>query len=72
MAHSSGAAAPTLPAFNLIDVQHMLHQHAYGGDRRNPAMATREQYTAFCDQLQTVENVASDLANNPIDYYIVL
>ena len=51
MAHSSGAAAPTLPAFNLIDVQHMLHQHAYGGDRRNPAMATREQYTAFCQQL---------------------
>ena len=63
MAHSSGAAAPTTPAFTLVDVQDMLHQHAYGGDRRTPAVATREQYSAFCEQLQTVENVAVDLAN---------
>ena len=72
MAISSGAAAPTTPAFNLIDVQHMLHQHAYGGDRRNPAMATREQYTAFCQQLQTVEDVASDLANLGAGLYLLI
>ena len=72
MAHSSGAAAPTLPAFNLIDVQHMLHQHAYGGDRRNPAMATREQYSDFCDQLQTVEDVARDLANLGAGLYLLI
>ena len=72
MAHSSGADAPTLPAFTLVDVQHMLHQHAYGGDRRNPATATREQYTAFCEQLQTVEDVAIDLANLGAGLYLLI
>ena len=72
MAHSSGAAAPTAPSFTLVDVQDMLHQHAYGGDRRNPAMATREQYTAFCQQLQTVEDVASDLANLGAGLYLLI
>ena len=72
MAHSSGAAAPTTPAFTLVDVQDMLHQHAYGGDRRTPAVATREQYSAFCEQLQTVENTAIDLANLGAGLYLLI
>ncbi len=72
MAISSGAAAPTTPAFTLVDVQDMLHQHAYGGDRRTPAVATREQYSAFCEQLQTVENTAIDLANLGAGLYLLM
>ena len=72
MAYSAGAAAPTTPTFTLVDVQDMLHQHAYGGDRLNPTVATREQYTAFCDQLQTVENVAVDLANLGAGLYLLI
>ena len=72
MAISSGAAAPTTPAFTLVDVQDMLHQHAYGGDRRTPAVATREQYSAFCEQLQVVENAAIDLANLGAGLYLLL
>ena len=72
MAHSSGAAAPTTPAFTLVDARNMLHQHAYGGDRRTPAVATREQYSAFCEQLQVVENAAIDLANLGAGLYLLL
>ena len=72
MAHSSGAAAPTTPAFTLVDVQDMLHQHAYGSDRRAPAVATREQYTAFCAQLQMVEDAAIDLANLGAGLYLLI
>ena len=72
MAHSSGAAAPTAPSFTLVDARNMLHQHAYGGDRRNPAVATREQYTAFCEQLQMVENAAIDLSNLGAGLYLLM
>ena len=33
---------------------------------------TREQYTAFCQQLQTVEDVASDLANLGAGLYLLI
>ncbi len=72
MAHSSGAAAPTTPAFTLVDARNMLHQHAYGGDRSAPAVATREQYSDFCDQLQMVEDVARDLANLGAGLYLLI
>ena len=72
MAISSGAAAPTTPAFTLVDARNMLHQHAYGGDRSAPAVATREQYSDFCDQLQTVEDVARDLANLGAGLYLLI
>ena len=73
MAQSSGAAAPTAPSsFTLADARNMLHQHAYGGDRRAPAVATREQYSAFCKQLQTVENTAIDLANLGAGLYLLI
>lgn len=72
MAHSSGAAAPTTPSFNLVDARDMLHQHAFGGDRRTPTVATREQYSDFCERLQTVENAASDLANLGAGLYLLI
>ena len=72
MAYSAGAAAPTTPTFTLVDVQDMLHQHAYSGDRRAPAVATREQYSAFCKQLHTVENTAIDLANLGAGLYLLI
>ena len=72
MAHSSGAAAPITPSFTLAAARNMLHQHAYSGDRRAPAVATREQYSAFCKQLQTVENTAIDLANLGAGLYLLI
>ena len=72
MAISSGAAAPITPSFTLADARNMLHQHAYSGDRRAPAVATREQYSAFCEQLQTVENTAIDLANLGAGLYLLI
>lgn len=71
MAHSSGAAAPT-PDFTLADAQHLLHQHVYGGSSRAPAAVTREQYSAFCAQLQTVENAAIDLVNLGAGLYLLI
>lgn len=47
--------------FTLCNARTLLHSHAYGSDRREPAMATPEQYSAFCSHMQTVENTAMDL-----------
>ena len=45
----------------LNDVRSLLHTHAYGSERRGPAVATQEQYSAYCTHLQTVETTSGDL-----------
>ena len=58
--------------YNLCDVRSLLHSHAYGSERRDPAKATQEQYSAFCQHLQTLENTATDLKNIGAGLYLLI
>lgn len=62
----------TQPTYNLCDVRSLLHSHAYGSERSEPAKTTIEQYGDFCQHMQTVENTATDLKNIGAGLYLLI
>lgn len=48
-------------ACSMNDIRALLHTHAYNTERRSTAVATQQQYHAYCDNLQAVETTSDEL-----------